>query len=419
MTEALRQHSPLFIPSPWRNDFPAMSDKMNGKPLVYLDSGASAQKPRAVIETMADVMGHGYANVHRGLYQYSSELTARFEDVRAIVARFIGARGPETIIFTRNTTESINLVAQSWGNATLQADDEIILTAMEHHANIVPWQLVAERMGAKIKVWPMTKDERLDIADLQPLLCERTRMVAFTHASNVLGTINDVKSITAKIKSFNPDTKILVDGSQAVVHGPINVSDLNVDFYAFTGHKLYGPTGVGVLYGRADVLAAMPPFMGGGDMIDRVSFLGTTYRDAPYRFEAGTPAIAEVIGLGAAIDYMAMIGWPAITAHEAALTAKLRAMLETIPDTTIFGPDAHAARVGLYSFACDWGHPSDIAMILDQQGIAVRTGHHCAMPLHDVLGVPATVRASLGLYNDTHDIECLHAGLMKAREMLS
>jgi cysteine desulfurase/selenocysteine lyase len=417
MTEALRHVIEFRITSPWRGDFPSMNDDMNGRPLVYLDSGASAQKPRAVIEAMADVTSHGYANVHRGLYQYSSDLTTRFEDVRGRVARFIGALSPDTIVFTRNTTEAINVVAQSWGGANLKPGDEIILTAMEHHANIVPWQMVTERTGATIKVWPITRDGRLDIADLQPLLTPRTRMVAFVHASNVLGTINDVKTITDKIKLFSPDIKILVDGSQAVVHFPVNVSDLNVDFYAFTGHKLYGPTAVGVLYGCAEILNAMPPFMGGGDMIDRVSFAGTTYRDAPHRFEAGTPAIAEVIGLGAAIDYISAIGWPAIAAHETALAGELCVALKSMPGVTIFGPDEH--RVGLYSFTCNWAHPSDIAMILYQYGIAVRTGHHCAMPLHDVLGVPGTVRASLGLYNDSTDIEALRAGLVKAREMLS
>lgn len=405
------------VSSPWRVDFPALADSMNGRPLVFLDSAASAQKPSVVIEAMAHATAHGYANIHRGLYQYSSELTARFENVRARVATFIHAVSADEIVFTRNATEAINLVAKTWGPQNVRAGDEIILTAMEHHANIVPWQMLANATGAVIKIWPITADGRLDIADLMPLLTAQTKIVALAHVSNVLGTMNGIKTITAAIKSFHADIAVLVDGSQAVVHGPVDVTALGVDFYVFTGHKLYGPTGIGVLYGRATMLNTMPPLMGGGDMIERVSFAGTTYRAAPQRFEAGTPPIIEVIGLGAAIDYISGLGWPAITAHEHQLTDHLGAGLATVPGLTVYGP--RRPRVGLFTFSAEWGHASDIAMILDQNGVAVRSGHHCAMPLHEVLGVQSTVRASLALYNNSDDIEKLLAALNQARRMLS
>jgi cysteine desulfurase / selenocysteine lyase len=416
MTQYHRLMTSEALTSPWRHDFPALLSTMNGQPLVYLDSGASAQKPFVVINAMTDVMSHGYANVHRGLYQYSAELTARFEEVRGTVARFIGAATPENIVFTRNATEAINLVAQSWGRAFLKPGDEIIITEMEHHANIVPWQLIARATGAVIKIWPITDDGRLQIQDLAMILTPRTRVVAVTQMSNVLGTLNDIRAIIARCKSFNPDIITVVDGSQGVVHGPVGVTDLGCDFYAFTGHKLYGPTGVGILYGRHSVLQTMPPFMGGGDMIDRVSFAGTTYRDAPYRFEAGTPAIVEVIGLGAAIDYITAIGWPAIVAHEQAMTTELGLALRDVPGVTVYGPAE--GRGGIFAFTCAWGHASDVAMILDQCGVAVRAGHHCAMPLAERLGGAGTIRASLGLYNDSSDIAALIKGLNKARGML-
>jgi cysteine desulfurase/selenocysteine lyase len=419
MSQPQRAVHPATTPVDWRRDFPALGDTMNGQPLVFLDSAASAQKPRAVIDATSNASAHGYANVHRGLYQYSSELTARFEAVRAKVARFIGARSPDTIIFTGNTTAGINLVAQSWGRAHTQAGDTIVITAMEHHANIVPWQLLAGERGLTLSVWPITPQGTLDLSELPALITPQTKMLALTHISNVLGTINDIKAIIAAARAINPAIRILVDGSQAVVHAPVDVIDLDADFYVFTAHKLYGPTGLGVLYGRYDVLQSMPPFIGGGDMIDRVAFSGTTYRDAPYRFEAGTPPILEVIALGAAIDYVTAIDWPAIMAHEAALAGHLAATLAGIPGIKVFGPGYQTTRAGLFSFAADWGHASDIAMILDQQGVAVRSGHHCAMPLHDILGVPATVRASLALYNNLADIDALGAALRKARAMLS
>lgn len=405
------------IESPWRLDFPIMLKEMNGKPLAYLDSAASAQKPYAVMNAMMNVMEDGYANVHRGLYKFSSELTAAFENVRVKVAKFIHAPSSESIIFTRNATESINLVAQTWGRANLQAGDEIILTAMEHHANIVPWQMIAQEKGAVIKVLPIDGNGQLCLDLLPELMTLKTKMIAFTHISNVLGAINDVVTITNRIKSYAPDIMVLIDGSQGVVHGPVDVTKINCDFYAFTGHKLYGPTGIGVLYGKPQVLNNMPAWQGGGDMIETVSFKGTTFRAAPYRFEAGTPAIVEVIGLGAALDYLNAIGWKAIKAHEENLTAEMQIALGDIPGLTIYGPSTN--RAGIFAFTADWGHASDIAMILDGCGVAVRAGHHCAMPLRDVLGVDATVRASLGLYNNSSDITALTQGLKKAREMLS
>ncbi len=404
----------------WRDDFPALSGIMNGNPISFLDSAASAQKPHTVIHAMRHAMESGYANIHRGLYQYSSDLTARFEQVRTGVANFINAPAPDHIIFTHNTTEGINLVASSWGNATLQRDDEIILTSMEHHANIVPWQMTAARTGAIIRVWPITKNGTLDINDLIPLLSPRTKMVAMTHVSNVLGMINDIPAITETIRTHVPQAKILIDGSQAAPHIAINVADLDVDFYAFTGHKLYGPTGVGVLYARPDIMNALPPFMGGGDMIDHVVLpTGTTYRSSPARFEAGTPAIIEVIGLGAAIDYIASIGWPTITAHEQKMSHALFDILNTVPGITIHGPDMTAPRIGVFSFSVPWAHPSDIAMILDQCGVAVRTGHHCAEPLHTHLGVGGTTRASIGLYTNMNDLDQFSEAMTKAKRMLS
>jgi cysteine desulfurase/selenocysteine lyase len=404
----------------WRNDFPGLSGTMNGKPVAFLDSAASAQKLRVVIDAMHEVMSQGYANIHRGLYQFSSDLTARFEAVRARVAAFIGASNPDHIIFTHNTTESINLVAASWGSATLQPDDDIILTAMEHHANIVPWQMVAARAGATIRVWPVTAQGTLDINDLIPILSLHTKMVAFTHVSNVLGTINDVATIIKTIRIHAPQAKILIDGSQAAPHLPLNMADIDADFYVFTGHKIYGPTGVGVLVASPHIMNALPPFMGGGDMIDHVVLpVGTTYRTSPARFEAGTPAIIDVIGLGAAIDYISAIGWPEIIAHERTLSRALFDALNTVSDITIYGPEIASPRIGVFSFSVDWAHPSDIAMILDQCGVAVRTGHHCAEPLHTHLGIAGTTRASIGLYTDMNDIDQFADAMSKAKRMLS
>lgn len=389
---------------------------MNGRPLAYLDSGSSAQKPQVVIDAVRTAYETQYANIHRGLYQISQAVTAQFEDVRARVARFIGAPRPEEIIFTRNATEAVNLVAQSWGHQFLDAGDEIILTAMEHHANIVPWQILRDQLGIVIKVAPLTAEGALDMAGFEALLSPRTRLVACTHISNALGTVNDVKKISEIAKDFYPEIKVLVDGAQGVVHSAVNVAALGCDFYVFTGHKLYGPAGVGVLWGRYEVLDRMPPYQGGGDMIERVSFDRTTYKPPPARFEAGTPAIVDVIGLGAAVDYVAGIGMEAIAAHERGLLDYAMDRLRTVDGLTFYG--LAPGKAGIISFTADWAHTSDIAMILDQCGVAVRTGHHCCMPLMEYYGIEGTVRASLGLYSNRDDIDALAAGLTKAKSLL-
>ena len=400
----------------FRADFPILAGKMNGKPVAYLDTGASAQKPQAVIDVMKDVMESHYANIHRGLYEFSQTTTTEYEAVRAKVAGFIGAGSENEVIFTRNTTEAINLVAHSWGRKVLERGDDVIITEMEHHANIVPWQLVCGMTGAKLKVVPVNDDGTLNIAAFEHMVTEKTKIVSFVHISNSLGTINPAKKIVEICKAKNPNVAVLIDGSQSAVHGPVNVQDLGCDFFAFTGHKLYGPTGVGVLWAKAEILEQMPPYQGGGDMIERVTFEKTTFKEAPAKFEAGTPAIVEVIGLGAAIDYVQAIGMDVIAAHEKSLFEYAMKELEVVPGLTYYGtgPD----KAGIISFRADWGHPSDIGMILDQCGVAVRTGHHCCQPLMQRFGIEATVRASLGLYSNTGDIDALVAGLNKARSLL-
>lgn len=398
-----------------RADFPALRTAMHGRPLVYLDSAASAQKPYAVIEAMNRIYNEKYSNIHRGIYEISQALTEEFEGVRAKVAAFMGgeARG---VVFTRNATEGINLVARSWGETALKAGDEIILTILEHHANIVPWQMLRDRTGAVIRVAPMDDTGVLDLEAFAGLLNDRTRLVAAGHVSNAIGTVNNISKIISLSKNFNPEIKVLIDGSQGVVHETVDVRALGCDFYVFTGHKLYGPTGIGVLYGHPDLLDAMPPYQGGGDMIERVTFDGTTYREAPYRFEAGTPAIVEAIGLGAAIDYVRAVGLNPIRSHEKRLLTHATAKLLEIPGLKLYGIGPDKAPV--LSFTIEGASPSDIGMILDQQGVAVRTGHHCCMPLMERLGVPATVRASLGLYSDVNDMDRLVEGLHKARGLL-
>ncbi|MCD8526193.1 MAG: cysteine desulfurase [Alphaproteobacteria bacterium] len=388
---------------------------MNGKPLVFLDSAASAQKPQAVIDAVRAAYESGYANIHRGLYRYSQDLTEAFENVRVRIARFIGAASEKEIIFTRNATEGINLVAQSWGRTFLKAGDEVILSVMEHHANIVPWQMLKDEIGIEIRVIPIDARGVLDMDAYSAALSEKTRLVAITQVSNVLGTINPVKEMTALAKAHNADIRVLVDGSQGIVHGAVDVQDIGCDFYVFTGHKLYGPTGVGVLYGRAEILEPMPPYQGGGDMIETVSFSGTTYREAPYKFEAGTPAIAEILGFGAAVDYMASLPVDKLMAHEQKLLGYAMEKLGNIEGITIYGTAPEKAAV--VSFSVDNIHSSDVAMVLDQMGIAVRTGHHCAMPLMEYLGVEGTVRASVALYSNENDIDRLIDGIMKVKEL--
>lgn len=400
-----------------RADFPVLQTEMNGKPLAFLDSGASAQKPQAVIDAMNAVLEGGYSNIHRGLYRISQDLTADFESVRAKIAAFIGAKSEKEIVFTRNSTESINLVAQSWGRTHLKAGDEVIISEMEHHANIVPWQLLKDQIGIEIKLIPVLDDGSLDYATFETLLSEKTKLVAVVHISNATGIVNNVNQIIGLSRDFNPKIKVLIDGSQSAVHQKIDVQKLDSDFFVFTGHKLYGPTGTGVLHAKEEALESMPPYQGGGDMIERVSFDGTTYKEPPYRFEAGTPAIVEVIGLGAAVDYVQNIGFDAITAHEAALRDVGHKRLAEIEGLTLYGTAAEKA--GIFSFTMEGAHPSDIGMILDQCGVAVRAGHHCCMPLMQRFGIDATTRASLGLYSNEADINQLIEGLHKVRELFS
>lgn len=402
----------------YRPDFPALAQAMNGQRLAFLDSAASAQKPYSVIDAMNAVYETGYANIHRGLYQISQALTENFEAVRRKVASFIDADTEKSIVFTRNTTEAINLIAQSWGGAHLKAGDEVILSEMEHHANIVPWQLLAAQKGIVIRWIRISKNGELDLDHFQTLLSTKTKLVSVVHISNALGTVNDVYKIINLARKFNPKIKVLIDGSQSVVHSPVHMQKLDTDFFVFTGHKLYGPTGIGVLYGKPEVLESMPPYQGGGDMIDSVTFSGSTYKEPPYRFEAGTPAITEVIGLGAAIDYVEAIGFDAITAHETKLRNYTFEKLSNIEGLKLYGPDLQN-RAGIFSFNLAGAHSSDIGMILDKTGVAVRTGHHCCMPLMSRLGIDGTVRASLALYSDQDDIDQLVEGLHKARELLS
>lgn len=400
-----------------REDFPVLAETMHGKPLAYLDTASSAQKPRVVIDAMRDVMSYHYANIHRGLYQFSQVTTQEYEAVRGKAADFIGAASEHEVVFTRNATEGINLVAQSWAAANLKDGDEIILTGMEHHANIVPWQLLQSRINFAIRVIPVLEDGTLDLDAYQSLLGPKTKLVSFVHASNALGTVNPAARIVQMAKAFNPDIKVLVDASQSAVHGSVNVQDLGCDFLTFTGHKLYGPTGVGVLWARSEILNSMPPYQGGGDMIERVSFGGTTYKSGPARFEAGTPAFVEVIGLGAAIDYMTIIGRENIMAHEKQLLDYASRELARIDGLTFYG--AAQDKVGILSFKAGWASNADIAMILDQQGIAVRSGHHCCMPLMERFGIDGTVRASIGLYSNQNDINALVQGLRKAKDLLA
>ncbi len=398
-----------------RKDFPILKTKMRERPLAYLDTAASAQKPKVVIDAISDFYANHYANIHRGVYHLSAEATRRYDEVRTRVASFIGARDPREIVFVRNTTEAINLVARSWGEVQIGKGDEIVVTAMEHHANIVPWQMLATRKEARLRVAEIHDDGNLDVTQLESLLGPRTRLLAFTHVSNVLGTVNPVAEITAMARARGITT--LVDGAQGVPHGPVDVASLGCDFYAFSGHKLFGPTGAGVLYGRHALLDVMPPFLGGGDMIERVSFKGTTYARAPQRFEAGTPDIASVIGLGAAIGYLEGIGMENIAAYEQTLLAYATECLSKIPGLRILGTAREKAAV--VSFVLDGVHPHDIGTVLDGEGIAIRAGHHCAQPLMERLGLPATARASFAFYNTPAEIDRLVVGLAKAQQLFS
>jgi len=398
-----------------RQDFPILSRQVRGKPLVYLDNGASAQRPRAVIEAERDYAERHHSNVHRGVHTLSQEATDLFEGAREKVRRFLNAASTREIVFVRGTTEAINLVAQSWGGANLRAGDEVVITWLEHHANIVPWQMACDRVGARLRVVPIDRRGVVDFDAYLSMLGPRTRMVAVTHVSNALGTVLPVAEIVAAARERGIAT--LLDGAQAVPHQRVDVQSLGCDFYAFSGHKLYGPTGIGVLYGREAMLEAMPPWQGGGDMILTVSFDRTTYNALPYRFEAGTPHISGAVGLGAAIDYVDGIGLERIAAWEHELLDYATDRLSRVPGLEIVGtaPD----KASLVSFVLDGVHPHDLGTILDSEGVAIRTGHHCAMPVMDFFDVPATARASFAFYNTRAEIDALVAALGTAREMLT
>ena len=398
-----------------RQDFPILSRQLRGKPLVYLDNGASAQRPRAVIEAERDYAERHHSNVHRGVHTLSQEATDLFEGAREKVRRFINAASTREIVFVRGTTEAINLVAQSWGGAHLRAGDEVVITWLEHHANIVPWQMACDRAGATLRVVPIDRRGVVDFDAYLSMLGPRTRMVAVAHVSNALGTVLPAAEIVAAARERGIAT--LLDGAQAVPHQRVDVQSLGCDFYAFSGHKLYGPTGIGVLYGREAMLEDMPPWQGGGDMILTVSFERTTYNALPYRFEAGTPHISGAVGLGAAIDYVEGIGLERIAAWEHELLDYATDRLSTVPGLQIVGtaPD----KASLVSFVLDGVHPHDLGTILDAEGVAIRTGHHCAMPVMDFFEVPATARASFAFYNTRAEIDALVAALGTAREMLA
>ena len=397
-----------------RQDFPILARKVRGRPLVYLDNGASAQRPQSVIEAESDYYRMHHANVHRGVHTLSQEATDLFEGAREKLRRFVNARSDREIVFVRGTTEAINLVAQAWGRPRLGPGDEIVITWLEHHANIVPWQQLCEQTGATLKVVPIDRRGVVDFDAYLALLGGRTRMVAIAHVSNALGTVLPVERFVAAARERGIAT--LVDGAQAVPHQRVDVQALGCDFYAFSGHKLYGPTGIGVLYGREAQLASIPPWQGGGDMILTVSFEGTTYNSLPYKFEAGTPNIAGAIALGAAVDYVETIGLDRIAQHEADLLAYATGRLAAIDGLSIIGtaPD----KASLVSFVVEGVHPHDLGTILDAEGVAIRTGHHCAMPVMDFFGVPATARASFAFYNTRAEIDALVTALGHAREML-
>ena len=398
-------------------DFPIFSRKIHtDKTLVYLDSAATSQKPEQVIQAMDDFYHGSNANIHRGIHELAEEATALYESARLRVARFLSVEDARQIIFTRNTTESINLVAKTWGNKFLQKDDLILLTRMEHHSNLVPWYMLREEKELRISFIDITTSGELDLEQYAMLLEQKPKLVAFTHMSNVLGTINPAKLLTRM--AHDAGALVLIDGAQSVPHFPVNLTEIDADFFAFSGHKMCGPTGIGVLFGKLPLLEQMPPFLGGGDMIRKVTFEGFAVNSIPYKFEAGTPAIAEGVGFGAAIDYLEGVGMEAIARHEQELTLYAMQALSAEKGVTILGPEAEK-RGSVVSFTLEGIHPHDVAQILDADGIAVRAGHHCAMPLHQHLNLPATTRASMYLYNSTDDIDALVRGLAKVRKVFA
>lgn len=397
-----------------RSDFPLLSREVNGQPLAYLDSAASAQKPRQVIERELGFYEHGYAAVHRGIHTLSAEATEQMENVRTQAAQFINAASAEEIVFVKGSTEAINLVANTFGRTALHAGDRIIITEMEHHANIVPWQMLAKERDLHIDVWHLTPNGELDLSELETLITPRTKLLALTHVSNVLGTVNPIEKIIPQAKAAG--LTVLVDGAQAVMHYSVDVQELGCDFYVWSGHKLYGPTGIGILYGRKALLDQMPPWEGGGSMIKHVSLTeGTTFAAVPWRFEAGTPNTGGIMGLGAAMEYVAELGLENIHAYEQELMSYALDAMTQVPDLVIYGPEI---RSGVIAFNLGKHHAYDVGSFLDQYGIAIRTGHHCAMPLMSFYGVPAMCRASLAMYNTREEVDRLVAGLQRIHRLL-
>jgi cysteine desulfurase/selenocysteine lyase len=396
-----------------RDDFPALHQEVHGAPLVYLDSAATSLKPQSVIDAVTEVYGRDCANIHRAVHLLSQRATARFEEAREKVRAFLNAARTDEVIFTRGTTEAINLVAQSWGRARLKEGDEVLVTELEHHSNIVPWQILCQQTGAELVVVPMTDDGEVLREAFEEKLTERTKLVAMAHVSNALGTVLPVKELTQL--AHDRGAVVVVDGAQAVSHVEVDVQELDCDFYAFSGHKLYGPTGIGVLYGKEQLLDSMPPYQGGGDMIRSVTFAETIYNDLPYKFEAGTPNIAGAIGLGAAVDYFTAFDQRAVHAHEKAVLDYATDALQSVPGVRLIGTAAD--KVAVLSFLMDAAHPHDIGTIVDAEGVAIRTGHHCAQPVMEHFEVAATARASLGIYNTTEDVDALVRALHKVQEL--
>jgi len=413
MTHAQKNEMPILASC--RHDFPALQQEVNAHSLVYLDSAASAQQPSSVIDAIAHYQRHDHANVHRGVHTLSHRATDAYEGARDRIQSFINAEGRSEIVLTSGATESINLVAQSYCRPRLKAGDKILISQLEHHSNIVPWQIVCEQTGAELVVAAINKRGELDVDAFDALLTDDVCLVAIAHVSNALGTIVPIRDIIRNARSH--DIPVLLDGAQGVPHMQIDVQELGCDFYAFSGHKMYGPTGVGALYGREALLDSMPPYQGGGDMILEVSFDGTTFNELPYKFEAGTPNISGVVGLGAAVDYLQSVGLPNIEKHEQQLLEYMTAKLEEVDGIRLIGTAADKASV--QSFMVDDIHPHDLGTILDHQGVAIRTGHHCAMPVMDFFDVPGTARASLALYNNTDDIDRLVAAIIKARQIFT
>ncbi len=404
----------MFDVAAVRAQFPALHQQVHGKPLVYLDNAATTQKPQVVIDALRHYYERDNANVHRGVHALSERATAAFEGARKSVQRFLNARSEREVIFTRNATESINLVARAWGDWALKAGDEVLITALEHHSNIVPWQQACARTGAVLKVAPIDDAGDVVMDEFARLVSSRTKMVAVSHLSNALGTINPVEEMVALAREAG--AAVLIDGSQAAYHMAVDVQALDPDFYVFTGHKVYGPTGIGVLYGRESVLSAMPPFMGGGDMISSVTFEKSEWNELPYKFEAGTPNIADAIALATAIEFVCSIGFAAIGAHETTLLDYGTRRLQEVPGVTLIGTARRKASV--LSFVMADIHPHDIGTIVDREGVAIRTGHHCAQPVMDRFGIPATARASLAMYNTTDDIDALVLALVRVRQLM-